>query len=267
MSPASLRLVLVDAFAVRPFTGNQAAVAVLGTWPPDALMGAVAAELGWSETAFVVPVGDGTWGLRWFTPTVEVDLCGHATLAAACVLGGQARFTTRSGVIDCWVEDPAGGVAGPWVGMALPADRPVEQPVPDALAAAGVPDPQWFGRGRFDVVAVLADAHQVRTLVPDLAAVASLGARCLVVTAPGDRPGVDMVSRVFGPAVGVPEDPVTGSAHSLLAELWGPRVGRPTLVGEQASQRGGIVRMRRLGSHVVVSGQALVVGTIDLTIP
>lgn len=292
-----MQLTLVDAFASRPFTGNQAAVAVLDRWPDDTTMQQVAAELGWAETAFTVPRPDGDWDLRWFTPAVEVDLCGHATLATAHVLGGTARFHTRSGVLDCRPEAADGGgrpeaadrggppnaatasatatatatattsattsgdAGGDWIAMALPADPPAEAPRPDGIDLPGL---QWFGRGRFDAVAVLADAATVRAYRPDLDAVAALGARGLVITAPGDRPGVDCVSRVFGPNAGIPEDPVTGSAHCILAELWGERLGRLTLLGEQASARGGMVRMRRDGPHVVVSGQAVIVGKILL---
>ena len=248
---AELALTLVDAFTDRPFAGNPAAVAVLDSPLAAAAMQAVASELNLAETAFVVARGDGDHDLRWFTPTTEVDLCGHATLAAAHVLGGEGRFHTRSGRLDC------AAVAGGWIEMTLPADPPAARPLPEGI---GLPRVEWAGAGRFDAVAVLQDAAAVRDLVPDLAGLASVGTRSVVVTAPGDRQGVDMVSRVFGPNVGIPEDPVTGSAHCMLAELWGERFGRSELVGEQASARGGTVRMRRAGAHVVVSGQAVTVG-------
>lgn len=256
-----VQLTLVDAFAARRFTGNQAAVALLDRWPDDATMQAVAAELGWSETAFAVPRPDGDWDLRWFTPAVEVDLCGHATLAAAHVLGGTARFHTRSGVLECSPGAAPHGWDGDWTAMAFPTDPPGEVPAPDAFELAGM---QWFGYGRFDAVAVLDRADSVRGLQPDLAAMAALGTRCIIVTAAGDRPGIDCVSRVFAPNAGVPEDPVTGSAHCTLAELWGRRLGRDALVGEQASARGGIVGMRRADDRVVLSGQAITVGSISL---
>lgn len=245
---------VVDAFTDRPFGGNPAAVVLLSEPRDDAWLQAVAAEFNLSETAFVDLTGDHhdeSLPLRWFTPATEVDLCGHATLAAAHVLGGEGRFHTRSGRLDC------AAVAGGWIEMTLPADPPAARPLPEGI---GLPRVEWAGAGRFDAVAVLQDAAAVRDLVPDLAGLASVGTRSVVVTAPGDRQGVDMVSRVFGPNVGIPEDPVTGSAHCMLAELWGERFGRSELVGEQASARGGTVRMRRAGAHVVVSGQAVTVG-------
>ncbi|MDA8367713.1 MAG: PhzF family phenazine biosynthesis protein [Actinomycetota bacterium] len=251
----STELWIVDAFAERPFTGNPAAVAVLASFPADGRMAAIADEVHLSETAFVVPRSDGSHDLRWFTPTVEVDLCGHATLAAAHVLGGRARFHTRSGVLDC-------RPAGSGLAMDFPADEPVAMAVPDL----GLGPVTWSGRGRDDVLVVVEDAHQVRRMVPDLGAMAALGARAVVVTAPGDRPGIDMVSRVFAPNVGVSEDPVTGSAHCALAGYWGPVLGRDELVGEQASARGGTVGMARAGDRVTISGPAVTVGRLELLV-
>lgn len=256
-----MQLTLVDAFSARMFAGNQAAVAVLDRWPDDQTMQAVAAELGWSETAFAVPRGDGDWDLRWFTPVVEVDLCGHATLAAAHVVGGTARFHTRSGILECRSGNGPEWGSGEWITMTFPADPPVERAAPAGLRLPGL---QWYGAGRTDAIAVLGDAAAVRQLQPDLSSVRALGTRCLIVTAPGDRPGIDFVSRVFCPNAGVAEDPVTGSAHCTLAEIWGERLGRGVLVGEQVSARGGIVAMRRTGDQVQLSGQAVIVGKILL---
>ena len=256
-----MQLTLVDAFTSRPYAGNQAAVAVLDHWPDDRTMQQVANELGWAETAFAVARSDGDWDLRWFTPAVEVDLCGHATLATAHLLGGSARFHTRSGRLDCSPSAPPPGRDGDWIAMAFPADPPTEAPRPHGVDLPGL---QWYGRGRTDALAVLGDAAAVRHFQPDLAAIAALGARCLIVTAAGDRPGIDCVSRVFGPSVGVPEDSVTGSAHCTLAGWWGPRLGRDELLGEQASARGGVVAMRRAGDQVVLAGQAVIVGRILL---
>jgi predicted PhzF superfamily epimerase YddE/YHI9 len=248
----ALELTTVDAFTSVPFAGNPAAVAVLGRFPDDSLMQNVAREMNLSETSFVVPRGDGGFELRWFTPAVEVELCGHATLAAAHVLGGSARFHTRSGLLTCERSDDG------WIEMDLPGDVPVAADVPPGL---GLGDVAWYGKGRWDAISVLADAEAVRTLVPDLAAMASLGTRSVIVTAPGDRPGVDCVSRVFGPNVGIDEDPVTGSAHCTVAAYWGDRLDVSELVGEQASPRGGMIRMRRQGDRVVVAGQAVTVST------
>lgn len=251
-----LDLTIVDAFASRPFTGNPAAVAVLGELPEDARMRDVAAEVNLSETAFVVPRDDGDFDLRWFTPRLEVELCGHATLAAAHVLGGEARFHTRSGLLTCASREG-------WIEMDLPADEPVEADLPPAL---DLPGQCWYGHGRWDALVELADPADVRSLRPDLTLLASLGTRTVIVTAAGDRPGIDCVSRVFAPNAGIPEDPVTGSAHCTLAGFWGPRLGRSSLTGEQASQRGGTVRMCRDGDRVVLAGQAVTVGHLRLVV-
>jgi predicted PhzF superfamily epimerase YddE/YHI9 len=263
-----LELAVVDAFTARPFAGNPAAVAVVDAYPDDDFMQSVASEMNLSETAFVVPrAAAGEFDLRWFAPTVEVDLCGHATLASAHVLGGSAVFHTRSGVLTCragapgWDGTPGEGAG--FIDMDFPADPPVAagDDVADALAG---PSPLWVGRGRDDVVVELSSASAVRALAPDLGAVAALGSRGLLVTAPGDRPGIDCVSRFFGPNAGIPEDPVTGSAHCTLAVLWGARLGRDRLVGEQASARGGLVRMRPVGDRVVLGGQAVRVSSVTI---
>lgn len=250
----SVRLQVVDAFTDRPFSGNPAAVTVLDSWPSDDWMQAVAMEMSLSETAFVVPRPGGGFGLRWFTPAAEVDLCGHATLAAAHVVGG-GRFHTRSGVLTC--DRTPGGL----IEMDFPADPPAPTAAPPPLAS--VPARAW-GRGRFDLLAELHDAAAVRSFEPDLGAIRSVDCRGLIVTAAGDRPGVDCVSRVFCPAVGVPEDPVTGSAHCTLAGYWSPRSGRSELTGYQASTRGGMVRMRIEDDRVVLGGRAVTVSEVTL---
>jgi predicted PhzF superfamily epimerase YddE/YHI9 len=251
-----LDLVVVDAFTDRPFSGNPAAVALVDRFPSEAHMLLVAREMNLSETAFVETGSDpSAFRLRWFTPTTEVDLCGHATLAAAHVLGGRADFRTLSGLLRC--EPGAPG----WTEMDFPADPPVEiEPLGIDL---GVPA-RWWGRARHAVVAELDSAESVRAAVPDLAAVAALDATMLVVTAPGEEPAVDCVSRVFGPKVGISEDPVTGSAHCVLAPHWSARVGRRELVGVQASARGGTVRMRCAGDRVVLGGQAVTVAAVTM---
>ena len=249
-----LELTLVDAFAERAFTGNPAAVALVAGFPPDDYMQAVAGELNLPETAFVAPRDDGDHDLRWFAPLAEVDLCGHATLAAAHVLGGGARFHTASGLLEC-----RSSLAGR-IEMDFPLDPVREAPGPRLRVA----DVAWYGLGRVDALVVLDDAAAVRSLVPDLAQLAALGTRCVIVTAPGDRPGIDTVSRVFGPNIGIAEDPVTGSAHCTLAAYWGDRLGRDVLVGEQASRRGGVVHMRRVAGRVVLGGRAVTAGTLRL---
>ncbi|MDQ0378927.1 PhzF family phenazine biosynthesis protein [Amycolatopsis thermophila] len=251
-----MRLSIVDAFTGTPFAGNPAGVVLLDEPAETAWMQSVAAELRHSETAFVEVSGDGPKSLRWFTPAVEVDLCGHATLATGHVLGGEQVFTTRSGELRTRAEDG-------WVSMDFPSDPPrsADDDVLDALAGVTI---EGVARGRWDILVEVAHATQVRELKPDLDVIAGWDARCLVVTAPGDHDEADFVSRVFGPAVGVPEDPVTGSAHCLLAPYWADRLGRTELVGEQASERGGIVRVLLNGDRVTLSGQAVTVVSGEL---
>ncbi|HUI02082.1 MAG TPA: PhzF family phenazine biosynthesis protein [Acidimicrobiales bacterium] len=261
-----MELTVVDAFTDRPFAGNPAAVAVVDAFPDEARMQAVAREMHLSETAFVVPRADGAHDLRWFTPSVEVDLCGHATLASAHVLGGTARFHTRSGELAC---APAGDG---WIEMDFPADVLTPEPPGSEAArqaAEAVGDTGLVvrvARGRTDVLVEMADAGALRALEPSWSAVAALAHRCVIVTAPGDRPGIDCVSRVFAPNAGIAEDPVTGSAHCSLAVHWGGLLGRHELVGEQASARGGVVRMRRHGDRVVIGGRAVTVSQVRLVV-
>lgn len=257
-----MRFHLVDAFADRPFAGNAAAVVLLDA-PADAdWMQAVAAEFKHSETAFVVLGAAGPKPLRWFTPTAEVALCGHATLAAAHVLGGEQTFDTLSGELHCRAEDG-------WITLDFPADPSAAVPgaereqVAAALAGLRV---EHVAQGEHDLLAVVSSGAQVRELEPDLDALAGFGSRCVIVTAPGDRPGIDMVSRVFCPAVGVAEDPVTGSAHCTLASYWAERIGRPELTGEQASARGGTVRMELRGDRVLLAGRAVTIAEGELLV-
>ncbi|MEU7633134.1 PhzF family phenazine biosynthesis protein [Nocardia sp. NPDC049220] len=246
-----MRFWLVDSFTDTPFAGNPAGVVLLNTPADDTWMQAVASEFKHSETAFVH--GD---RLRWFTPAREVDLCGHATLAAAHVLGGDHVFRTRSGPLTCRADNG-------WVHMDFPADPPEPSTVDVAQALPGV-TVEFVGRGVSDVIVAVNDAAEARAVQPDLSIVSNWDARGLIITAPGDRPGIDMVSRTFYPAYGVPEDPVTGSAHCTLAPYWADRLGRPELVGEQASQRSGIVRMHLRGDRVGLAGQAVTVASGEL---
>jgi predicted PhzF superfamily epimerase YddE/YHI9 len=250
---------IVDAFTDTAFAGNAAGVVLLDGPRDDAWMQAVAAELRHSETAFVGPARgggvrrDGVWQLRWFTPVVEVALCGHATLAAAHVLGRDCVFDTRSGELTCSIR------AGGWIEMDFPADpaTPVE-PGPDLVAGLAGATMVAAGRGVSDVLVQLGSAAQVRALRPDLAALARVPARGVIVTARGEG-ATDIVSRCFYPAVGVPEDPVTGSAHCTLASWWSPRLDRATLRAEQASARGGSLRTTLRGDRVTLAGQAVTV--------
>jgi predicted PhzF superfamily epimerase YddE/YHI9 len=250
-------ITVVDAFTDTPFSGNPAAVCVLARPTTEAWMRAVAAEMNLSETAFLVPRDDGDHDLRWFTPTSEVDLCGHATLASAHVLGGARRFHTRSGVLAC-----APGEGGAIV-LDLPAAQvtPVADP-PDWAAALGLAPGSIVGVWANDagwVLAEAASAADVRGLVPDLSAIGALGGYVLVVASPGDRPGLDSLCRMFAPNVGIPEDPVTGAAHCVIAPWLAGRTGRTEFQGEQASARGGRVGMRLDGDRVFLTGRAVTV--------
>lgn len=259
-----MRITQVDAFTDRPFTGNPAAVCILDEPPPDWWMQDLAREMNLSETAFVLPHDEG-YDLRWFTPTTEVDLCGHATLASAHVLwedgrlgeGAVARFHTRSGELTA-VRD------GEWIRMDFPSERcDPAQPPPDLAAALGA-TPLSVHRNRFDLLVELADEKTVRTLRPDLARLSGIPVRGCVVTSEAISPRFDFVSRFFAPRVGVPEDPVTGSAHCALAPFWSDRLGRPDLTGYQVSSRGGTVRTRVEGDRVVLGGQAVTVMRCEL---
>ncbi|GAB4415231.1 MAG: PhzF family phenazine biosynthesis protein [Bacteroidia bacterium] len=249
----TLPIYQVDAFATRLFEGNPAAVCPLDHWLPDAQMQAIAAENNLSETAFFVPEGRG-YRLRWFTPTVEVDLCGHATLASAHVLFAHLghpeaviRFETRSGPLD--VRQAAGLYEMDFPALPL---RPVEPP-PALLAALGM-QPLYTALG-MDYLALLDSEAALVALDPDLEQVAQLPARGLIVTAPGET--ADFVSRFFVPQSGVPEDPVTGSAHCALAPFWAQRLGKDSLLAHQRSRRGGELRCTLRGDRVVLAGQAL----------
>jgi PhzF family phenazine biosynthesis protein len=249
---------LIDAFADAPFTGNPAAVTLLDGVRDDRWLQQVAMEMNQAETAFLLRQ-EGGFSLRWFTPTSEVDLCGHATLASAHYLweghhlasGEVARFHTRSGWLTAR-RDPEG-----WITIDLPAihSRPVEGPT--GLAAALGAVPANVLRGDFDLLCVLKDAAAVRHLTPNLGVIAGWDARGVIVTAAGDVPGVDFVSRFFVPKLGIPEDPVTGSAHCALATYWRGVLGRDLLVGYQASARGGTVRCAVLGDRVELTGRAV----------
>jgi len=254
-----LMLVQVDAFTSEPFAGNPAAVCLLREERPDRWLQAVAAEMNLSETAFLLPRQDG-YGLRWFTPRVEVDLCGHATLASAHVLweSGRlahdaiARFHTRSGPLSAVRRDP-------WIELDFPAvpDEPCDAPA--GLAAALGARPLYVGRNRFDLLVELDNEEVVRGLRPDLSRLAELGGRGVIVTSRSSAPGTDFVSRFFAPAAGVDEDPVTGSAHCCLAPFWSARLGQSRFVARQISARGGVLRVELAGDRVLLAGQAVTV--------
>ncbi|HEX3421943.1 MAG TPA: PhzF family phenazine biosynthesis protein [Sphingomicrobium sp.] len=242
----------VDAFAMRPLTGNPAAVMPLEKWIDDELMQAIASENNLSETAFTVPSGsaDADYDLRWFTPTSEVDLCGHATLAAGHVLihNEPVRFATqRAGVLKVSRNDEL-------LELDMRAARLSEVHEPSLCAALGLPDsPVWLADGYNDAAIIeVADEAQVRRLEPDFAALRRIH-RMAVVTAPGDDQ--DVASRVFVPYLGIDEDPVTGSAHAALAPYWSERLGRGEFTALQASRRTGLLHCRLKGDRVILGGQ------------
>ena len=252
----------VDAFAAQPFRGNPAAVCLLDEGRSDAWMQSVAAEMNLAETAFVEELPDRQFGLRWFTPTVEVDLCGHATLASAHVLWetaeNQSRLTfhTRSGKLSAARVE--GGIQ-----LDFPADPPHPVDEPPGLAPAMGAEAIAVSQGRNFLLAELANADTVRALTPDIAAIAAFDADGVIVTAIGDG-DADFVSRFFAPKFGISEDPVTGAAHCVLAPYWQSRLGGPRLLGYQASARGGFVTVEVIGERVLLTGQAVTVLRGDL---
>jgi len=256
-----VRLVQVDSFTGKPFAGNPAAVCLLEAEADPMWMQDVAAEMNLAETAFVVPRSDGAFDLRWFTPKIEVDLCGHATLASAHVLWEEgllapdvsAAFHTRSGVLMCHKRIDR-------IDMDFPLRPVVEADAPRGLVAAigAKPVSSWknaHGTYLFE----FASAADVRALTPDFAAMRDEPDWYTCVTAVGDGEGFDFVSRFFAPQAGVDEDPVTGSAHCTLADFWSKKSGRTDFRAYQASARGGVVFVRVEGDRVHLGGQAVTV--------
>lgn len=266
---ASVACLQIDAFADRPYTGNPAAVCLLQHEPDARWMQAVAAEMNLSETAFVCPAG-GDFDLRWFTPAVEVDLCGHATLAAAHALWSEGlvpgkydiRFRTRSGVLTASSD-------GDLIELDFPATppaalRPGAGEIADIGAALGA-EPVHVARSAFDLLVVVDSAETVRSVKPDCRRLSALAARGVIVTSVSDDPRFDFLSRFFAPRVGVDEDPVTGSAHCCLGPYWGGRLGKTVMTAFQASSRGGIVHVRLVDQRVVLGGNAVTVLRGELT--
>ncbi|HUE96020.1 MAG TPA: PhzF family phenazine biosynthesis protein [Longimicrobiaceae bacterium] len=254
-----LQIIQVDAFTSRPFTGNPAAVCLLDEPPPDWWLHDVAREMNLSETAFLLAREDG-YDLRWFTPAVEVDLCGHATLAAAHVLwedghlpaSAEACFHTRSGVLTATKDED-------WIELDFPAQpaEPVEEP--EGLARALGVQPLSVHRSRSDLLVEISDEKALRTLHPNFGELGLIDARGVIVTSPAISDRFDFASRFFAPRSGILEDPVTGSAHCTLGPFWGERLGATTMLGYQVSARGGTVRVRLDGDRVRLGGQAVTV--------
>lgn len=262
-----MEIFTVDAFATHPFTGNPAGVCFLETPQEDLWMLGVAREMNLSETAFLLR-RDHTWHLRWFTPQTEVDLCGHATLATAHILrekgflahGGTVCFQTRSGTLVATVE-------GQHIVLDFPIDRVMACPPPEELLASlGIPTPRFVGKNTSDYLVEVASEAEVRSLVPDFSRLAEVDARGTMVTARSTTLGYDFVSRFFAPRVGVPEDPVTGSAHCALGPYWGEKIGKDRLSAWQASARGGRLDLVLTGPRILLKGQAVTIvrGTLAL---
>jgi PhzF family phenazine biosynthesis protein len=259
----------IDAFADRPYSGNPAAVCLLEEERDPRWMQAVAAEMNLSETAFVRPVRDG-FDLRWFTPAVEVDLCGHATLAAAHGLWTESRvpgdqrisFQTRSGILTAARR-----------GELIELDFPATAPGPAQLGteevralgqALGI-DPVHVAASAFDLLVVVGSESEVRGIEPDLPRLRELAVRGVIVTSQSEDPRFDFVSRFFAPGVGVDEDPVTGSAHCCLGPYWSSRLGKSEMKAFQASSRGGVVNVRMAGERVLLGGNAVTIFRGELT--
>jgi PhzF family phenazine biosynthesis protein len=254
-----LHIVQVDAFTATPFAGNPAAVCVLPAPREDQWMQQVAREMNLSETAFLLRRPDG-FDLRWFTPTIEVDLCGHATLASAHVLWEDghlapqqtAHFHTRSGLLTAERSED-------WIELNFPAVPEEETSPPDGLAQALGVTPVYVGKNRTGLLVQVATEDQVRTMQPDFAALKKLPARGIMVTSRSTQPQFDFVSRYFAPQAGIDEDPVTGSAHCCLGPFWAKHLRKEQLIAYQASARGGVVRVRVAGDRVYLGGQAVTV--------
>jgi predicted PhzF superfamily epimerase YddE/YHI9 len=257
---------VVDAFTDRPFAGNPAAVCLLSKWLSDDVLQAIAREMNLSETAFLVKQRD-AYELRWFTPGIEVDLCGHATLAAACVLWTTdrepnetaLRFLTRSGELS------ARG-AGESIELDFPLEPDQPAQPPSGLIEALKTEPRYVGRNRFDYLVELGSESELRAIDPDFQLLATIPCRGIIITARANEPEYDFVSRFFAPAACINEDPVTGSAHCCLVAFWQKRLGRNDFVAYQASQRGGTVRVRVRADRAILGGQAVIISAGELLV-
>lgn len=255
----ALSIFTVDAFSGAPYRGNPAAVCILPEPRPDSWMRDVAREMNLSETAFLRREEE-FYRLRWFTPAVEVDLCGHATLAAAHVLweqgflkpGDRAVFETASGCLGA--EKKEG-----WITLDFPSEPAQAVPEPDGLARALGADLKAVGRNRLDVVAEVASASVLRGLKPDLALLSAVPCRGVIATCADESGKFDYLCRCFAPRAGIPEDPATGSAQCALGLYWGERLGKKEMTVFQASERGGVIRVRPGPERTLISGQAVTV--------
>lgn len=269
MEPMPQPIAVVDAFTAEPYHGNPAGICILAEPASDTWMQSVALEMNHAETAFLIKRGSGNhdgYNLRWFTPAAEVDLCGHATLAAAHYLWEsgalapeeQARFHTRSGLLTA---DRVTLDSAAWIELDFPSEPVRAVAAPTSLAAMLGVEPVFVGRNRMDYLVELNDEAAIHTLQPDLKQIAALSSaenvRGIIVTAAGTNKPADIVSRCFYPRFGIDEDPVTGSAHCALAPYWTPRLAKQEILAYQASARGGWLRLRLAGDRVKLRGQAV----------
>jgi len=262
-----MRLLQIDAFADQPFRGNPAAVCLLDRERDERWMQNVGAEMNLSETAFLLPQKDG-WSLRWFTPKIEVALCGHATLASAHALWEErllsptdtARFHTKSGLLTARQRDGLIELDFP----ATPEQK--SDPPPNLLEALGVSLPRYVGRNKFDYIVEVGSEEEVRALNPDHARLRQIEVRGVIVTSRASNGQYDFVSRFFAPGSGIDEDPVTGSAHCCLTPYWAERLKKRELDAYQASPRGGMLRLRLDGDRVKIAGRAVTVLRGELSI-
>ncbi len=248
-----MTLYQVDAFTDKVFGGNPAGVIMLDSWPDDKLMQNIGAENNLAETAFIVPEGN-DYRIRWFTPAVEMNLCGHATLASAYIMfkelgyaRDEIRFQSKSGLLSVTRD-------GSWLTLDFPADPVQPMNVTPLMKSCTTANILEAYQGRSDYLFVLADAKAVKESHFDLYAISKLGHRGIIVTA--ESKDVDFVSRFFAPAYGINEDPVTGSAHTTLTPYWAHRLGKNSLIARQVSPRGGYLKCELKGNRVLISGQA-----------
>jgi PhzF family phenazine biosynthesis protein len=256
------RIYQVDAFTKTPFKGNPAGVCILEKPGDDEWMLNVASEMNCSETAFLCPEEDG-YRLRWFTPRVEVDLCGHATLSSAHILWekgylqpeDQVTFYTRSGELTARKDHE-------WTMLNFPSLSVEESPIPTELIGLIQADILYFGMSKFDWLVEINNEEYLKTFQPDISQIKKLPARGLIITSRSRQ--YDFISRFFAPAVGVDEDPVTGSAHSVLTPYWANKLGKSELLAYQASARGGELKLQHKGARVEIAGQAVTIMEISL---
>ncbi len=259
-----IRVYIVNAFTGGPDSGNPAAVCVLENEIQDRTKQKIAAELNLSETAFLIR-RENVFELRWFTPEVEVNLCGHATLASAHVLytlgiiaeTRDAVFLTKSGILSARKKDEL-------IEMNFPLQEAWEVEVPEELLLAISALPLYVGRNRFDYIALYDSEGTVRNAIPELGHIKKLNSRGLIITSVSNSGRYDFVSRFFAPSAGINEDPVTGSAHCCLCPFWSHRLGKKELTGYQASQRGGFVYTKLLDRRVLLAGRAIVSGIFEI---